>query len=139
MYCAFGICALAGTGNAHQRLKLPSFAAASDELFDCLRLVAVRTERADHLKIGHGDRLYACSRRAGECEILAGSAAGFYNRGVLAKVHSHILVGIEASVCEVEVDVAKHGTDKATMVGLPTGSDISLPVDANTVVEFLSR
>jgi small subunit ribosomal protein S4 len=28
---------------------------------------------------------------------------------------------------------------QATMVGLPGGSDISLPVDGNTVVEFLSR
>ena len=27
----------------------------------------------------------------------------------------------------------------ATVVGKPAGSDISLPVDANTVVEFLSR
>ncbi|MEM0925924.1 MAG: 30S ribosomal protein S4, partial [Planctomycetota bacterium] len=28
---------------------------------------------------------------------------------------------------------------KATMLGLPGASDISLPVDANAVVEFLSR
>jgi small subunit ribosomal protein S4 len=27
----------------------------------------------------------------------------------------------------------------ATVQGKPSGSDISLPVDANTVVEFLSR
>ena len=27
----------------------------------------------------------------------------------------------------------------ATVQGVPSGSDISLPVDANTVVEFLSR
>ena len=28
---------------------------------------------------------------------------------------------------------------KATVMGLPAASDISLPVDANSVVEFLSR
>jgi magnesium chelatase family protein len=38
---------------------------------------------------------------------------------VLAKVHSFVLVGIDALLCEVEVDVANHGLAKTTMVGLP--------------------
>lgn len=38
---------------------------------------------------------------------------------MLAKVHSFVLVGIDALLCEVEVDVANHGLAKTTMVGLP--------------------
>src|SRR5581483_3776398 len=38
---------------------------------------------------------------------------------MLAKVHSFILVGIDALLCEVEVDVSKHGLAKSTIVGLP--------------------
>jgi magnesium chelatase family protein len=38
---------------------------------------------------------------------------------VLSRIHSHILLGIEASLCEVEVDVASRGLDKTTIVGLP--------------------
>jgi magnesium chelatase family protein len=37
---------------------------------------------------------------------------------VLAKVHSFILIGIDALVCEVEVDVSRHGMEKTTVVGL---------------------
>lgn len=37
---------------------------------------------------------------------------------VLARVYSHILIGIEASECEVEVDVSNRGEQKTTMVGL---------------------
>lgn len=37
---------------------------------------------------------------------------------VLAKVHSFILMGIDALLCEVEVDVSKHGLAKSTIVGL---------------------
>jgi magnesium chelatase family protein len=38
---------------------------------------------------------------------------------VLAKVHSFILTGIDATNCEVEIDVATRGLAKTTMVGLP--------------------
>jgi magnesium chelatase family protein len=38
---------------------------------------------------------------------------------VLAKIHSYVLIGIEAILCEVEVDVSKGGIEKTTMVGLP--------------------
>lgn len=38
---------------------------------------------------------------------------------VLAKVHSFILMGIDALLCEVEVDVSQHGLSKSTIVGLP--------------------
>jgi magnesium chelatase family protein len=38
---------------------------------------------------------------------------------VLARVHSFVLVGIDAIICEVEVDVSNRGLSKATLVGLP--------------------
>src|SRR3982751_463407 len=37
---------------------------------------------------------------------------------MLAKVHSFVLVGIEAVLCEVEVDVTQRGLAKTVMVGL---------------------
>lgn len=37
---------------------------------------------------------------------------------MLSRVHSFILVGIDAILCEVEVDVAAHGLEKTTVVGL---------------------
>jgi magnesium chelatase family protein len=42
-----------------------------------------------------------------------------YTSDVLAKIRSFNLVGIDASLCEVEVDVSKHGLEKTTIVGLP--------------------
>jgi magnesium chelatase family protein len=38
---------------------------------------------------------------------------------MLAKVHSFVLIGIEAIACEVEVDIAHHGLPKSMIVGLP--------------------
>ncbi len=38
---------------------------------------------------------------------------------MLAKVHSFVLVGIDAIVCEVETDVSQRGLAKTTLVGLP--------------------
>lgn len=38
---------------------------------------------------------------------------------MLAKVHSFVLIGIDALLCEVEVDVSKHGLEKTIMTGLP--------------------
>ena len=38
--------------------------------------------------------------------------------GVLSKIHSFVLIGIDAILCEVEVDVSKHGLEKTTIVGL---------------------
>jgi magnesium chelatase family protein len=38
---------------------------------------------------------------------------------MLSRVHSSVLVGIDAIGCEVEVDVANRGLQKTTMVGLP--------------------
>jgi magnesium chelatase family protein len=37
---------------------------------------------------------------------------------VLAKIHSFVLVGIDALLCEVEVDVSNRGLAKTTLVGL---------------------
>ena len=37
---------------------------------------------------------------------------------MLAKIHSFILIGIDAQVCEVEVDINQRGTDKTAIVGL---------------------
>src|SRR5882724_1181780 len=37
---------------------------------------------------------------------------------LLSKVHSFVLIGIDAIVCEVEVDVSQRGLAKTTMVGL---------------------
>jgi magnesium chelatase family protein len=37
----------------------------------------------------------------------------------LARVHSFVLVGIDAVLCEVEVDVSNRGLAKTTLVGLP--------------------
>ena len=41
-----------------------------------------------------------------------------YTFAVLSRVHSFILMGIDALLCEVEVDVAAHGLEKTTVVGL---------------------
>jgi magnesium chelatase family protein len=38
---------------------------------------------------------------------------------LLAKVHSFVLIGIDAIVCEVEVDVSQRGLQKTVLVGLP--------------------
>jgi magnesium chelatase family protein len=38
---------------------------------------------------------------------------------VLAKIHSFVLVGIDAISCEVEADVSQRGLQKVTLVGLP--------------------
>ena len=38
---------------------------------------------------------------------------------MLSRLHSMALAGIEALRCEVEVDVASRGFDKAVIVGLP--------------------
>jgi magnesium chelatase family protein len=40
-------------------------------------------------------------------------------RSVLAKIHSFVLVGIDAIACEVEADVSQRGLGKVTLVGLP--------------------
>ena len=37
---------------------------------------------------------------------------------MLSKVHSYVLVGIDAILCEVEVDVSQRGLSKTTLVGL---------------------
>ncbi|HET6250150.1 MAG TPA: YifB family Mg chelatase-like AAA ATPase [Tepidisphaeraceae bacterium] len=42
----------------------------------------------------------------------------WYTYFVLARVHSFILLGIDALLCEVEVDVSKSGLEKTTVVGL---------------------
>ncbi len=38
---------------------------------------------------------------------------------MLAKIHSFVLVGIDAIACEVEADVSQRGLAKVTLVGLP--------------------
>ena len=38
---------------------------------------------------------------------------------MLARIHSAAIVGIDAVPCEVEVDVARGGFEKSTIVGLP--------------------
>lgn len=38
---------------------------------------------------------------------------------MLAKIHSFVLIGIDALLCEVEADVSKHGLERTTIVGLP--------------------
>lgn len=40
-------------------------------------------------------------------------------RRVLTRVHSYVLQGIDAVLCEVEVDVTQRGTSKVHLVGLP--------------------
>jgi magnesium chelatase family protein len=37
---------------------------------------------------------------------------------LLSKIHSFVLIGIDAILCEVEVDAAKHGMERTTVVGL---------------------
>ena len=37
---------------------------------------------------------------------------------VLSRIHSFLLLGIDALLCEVEVDVSKSGLEKTTVVGL---------------------
>src|SRR6185437_6226992 len=41
-----------------------------------------------------------------------------YTSGVLSRVHSFVLIGIDPLTCEVEVDVSMHGMEKTTVVGL---------------------
>src|SRR5205085_5351689 len=43
----------------------------------------------------------------------------FNGPNVLAKIPSFILIGIDALLCEVEVDVATRGAEKSMIVGLP--------------------
>ena len=38
---------------------------------------------------------------------------------MLARIHSFVLVGIDAIACEVEADVSQRGLGKVTLVGLP--------------------
>lgn len=38
---------------------------------------------------------------------------------MLARIHGHILIGIEADLCEVEVDASARGKELTTVVGLP--------------------
>ncbi len=38
---------------------------------------------------------------------------------MLARIHTFILTGIDAALCEVEADVSGHGTEKAIITGLP--------------------
>jgi magnesium chelatase family protein len=38
---------------------------------------------------------------------------------LLSKIHSFVLIGIDSILCEVEVDAAKHGMERSTVVGLP--------------------
>ena len=38
---------------------------------------------------------------------------------MLARLHSVTLEGIEGVICEVEVDVGRHGFEKSIIVGLP--------------------
>ena len=38
---------------------------------------------------------------------------------MLARIHSFVLIGIDAILCEVEVDVSKQGLEKTLIVGLP--------------------
>ena len=38
---------------------------------------------------------------------------------MLARLHSVTLEGIEGVICEVEVDVGRHGFDRSIIVGLP--------------------
>ncbi len=38
---------------------------------------------------------------------------------MLAKIHSFVLIGIDAIVCEVETDVSQRGLARTTLVGLP--------------------
>jgi len=42
---------------------------------------------------------------------------------VLARIHSSVLVGIDALACEVEVDVGVGGFEKSTIVGLPDAAE----------------
>ncbi|HZL35054.1 MAG TPA: magnesium chelatase domain-containing protein [Tepidisphaeraceae bacterium] len=37
---------------------------------------------------------------------------------MLARIHSFMLLGIDAHLCEVEVDASRHGLEKTTVVGL---------------------
>ena len=57
---------------------------------------------------------------------------------MLARVHSFILFGIDALLCEVEVDVAAHGLEKTTVVGLAqTAVKESIERVHRSVVNFL--
>jgi hypothetical protein len=38
---------------------------------------------------------------------------------MLARIHSAVMVGIDALACEVEIDVGRGGFDRSTIVGLP--------------------
>ena len=38
---------------------------------------------------------------------------------MLARIHSSCIIGIDATACEVEVDVGQGGFERSTIVGLP--------------------
>src|SRR5438477_521383 len=49
---------------------------------------------------------------------------------MLAKIHSFVLIGIDAILCEVEVDVSKQGLEKSMVVGLAQAAVKGLEVYA---------
>ena len=71
-------------------------------------------------------------------KIVPGDVVTIRPRANVLKLYQAIREqGVEGEGCEwVTLDT---DTLTATVQGNPAGSDISLPVDANTVVEFLSR
>lgn len=71
-------------------------------------------------------------------QVRPGDVISVRPRKNILQMYQRILeIGVEGQGCEwVSFDSE---TLTATVQGKPSGSDISLPVDANTVVEFLSR
>jgi magnesium chelatase family protein len=55
----------------------------------------------------------------GESFFIAFIVQPVFNSGMLSRVHSVTLHGIEAIACEVEVDVSTRGQEGASLVGLP--------------------
>jgi small subunit ribosomal protein S4 len=70
-------------------------------------------------------------------QLRAGDVITIRNRTKIQQLYQH--TSADASSQPVDWIAFDAETLRATMSGLPGPSDISLPVDANTVVEFMSR
>jgi small subunit ribosomal protein S4 len=70
-------------------------------------------------------------------ELRAGDVVTVRPRGNLHAVYRSLVQ--EAQTQPIDWLTVDAETLRATLLGLPGPSDVSLPVDVNTVVEFLSR
>jgi len=123
-------------GNTGENLLL----ICEQRLDNVIRRVGLAKTRSQARQgVAHGHfRVNGCKVAKPAYLLRAGDVVTVRPRQNLLKMYKDLRdQGVEGEGCEwVSFDSE---TMTANVQGVPTGSDISLPVDANTVVEFLSR